>query len=67
MSAAESEWRFGVAVEPADVRAPTRDDYTPADERVEAFAYDCGVVELRTAKDGEFLNTTHPVNVQDFR
>ena len=62
-----SEWQFGVAVEPEDVRAPRRDDYVEPDKRVEAFAYKSGYVELRSARDGEYLNTDKPVHTRDFR
>lgn len=51
MSTADTRWRFGVAIPPEseDVEPPTRDDYTPAGKWVEAFVYDCGVIELRSA------------------
>lgn len=71
MSAADTGWQFDVAVEPEPeeegAEPPTRDDYMEPDKRVTAHAYKSGHVELRTALDGEYLNTTHPVNVRDFR
>lgn len=67
MSAAESEWEFGVAVQREDVRAPRRDEFVEPDKRVSAHAYKSGHVELRTARDGEYLDTDKPIHARDYR
>lgn len=66
MSAAESE--FVWVENPEDVRAPTADRFVNPADRVEGFAYKCGVIELRSAQPAEYLNSTHGIiNVRDHR
>jgi len=58
MSASEFEW---VADNPELVKAPRADHRPNPAERVEAHCYKSGVIELRSAKDGEYLNSTHGI------
>ena len=66
MSAAESEWEFGVVEDPEDVRAPRADHHVPAHERVKEYAYMSGAFELRTAEsDDSWMTCRNPADLSE--
>lgn len=68
MSTTEEGWEFGVSAEAEDVEAPRADRRVNPAERVTGHSYESGVIELRSAKDGEYLTSTRGVPcVEDHR
>lgn len=71
MTTGESEWRFPLATQAADVHAPRCDDTAvPPEKRVSAHWRDDGaVLEYRTGESREaYLRTDTPVlSLQNYR